>query len=286
MVGFWGALLGFIEQLGASAAGAVAEGTAGAGAVAEGAAGALSESAAGALSEMAAGGGQIGGITEAAAAPLDAAQGALEAMPKPAPTPAATPALAQPATPTVEPPAVQALMKPAPTPDSVMADITGPQMSTVPPSGAEAIDLSANMSTEAGPVSTLPGPTTGTRDASRYTDNFIDKIQDWWNSDTMMEIRDTYAKAKELNQKYEEKTEEPGGRLQLNVESPTLPAEQAAPDTPALQIPDIGRVETSDLGMSRGTGEQPLSFEQLKRMQREGIMDLIGQLRTQRRLFG
>jgi hypothetical protein len=68
---------------------------------------------------------------------------------------------------------------------------------------------------------------------------------------------------------------------------PGIPQDQTPQSAPELHIPQLARAETTDLGLAQGSKqEEPLTFEQIKGFQREGIDDLVSQLRTQRRLFG
>jgi hypothetical protein len=106
----------------------------------------------------------------------------------------------------------------------------------------------------------------------------------WWNSKPMKEVRDTYADAAELKRKIDSL----GGVKEERTDAP-LPPEQALPQAPISQVPQIARVQTADLGLSKGKakdGEQPLGLAEMRELQRSGILDLVGQLRTQRRLFG
>lgn len=68
---------------------------------------------------------------------------------------------------------------------------------------------------------------------------------------------------------------------------PGIPQDQTPQSAPQLAIPQLQRAETVSLGLGQGKPQEaPLTFEQIKGFQREGISDLVSQLRTQRRLFG
>jgi hypothetical protein len=75
----------------------------------------------------------------------------------------------------------------------------------------------------------------------------------------------------------------------------SLQTEQAIAPVDPSRIPDLQRAETisAPIGLqlaTRGKGgkddEPPLSLEQLKGLQQSGIMELVSELRLQRRLFG
>jgi hypothetical protein len=72
----------------------------------------------------------------------------------------------------------------------------------------------------------------------------------------------------------------------------SLQAEQAIAPSESTRIPELQRAKTvsAPIGLKLATGdkdgEPPLSFDQLKGLQRSGIDELVSELRLQRRLFG
>ena len=68
----------------------------------------------------------------------------------------------------------------------------------------------------------------------------------------------------------------------------TPQAEQQLAPEPQLRVPQLERAASADLGLAKGgkDKEPPLTLAQIRELQRSGILDLVAQLRTQRRLFG
>ena len=80
----------------------------------------------------------------------------------------------------------------------------------------------------------------------------------------------------------------PVKRAQVRGSAPGL--DQQTPPTEGTQIPQLNRAQTVSspigLDLASKSDEVPLTFEEIKGLQQNGILELISQLRTQRRTFG
>jgi hypothetical protein len=196
------------------------------------------------------------------------------------------------------PPAIEALLSP---------EAQAANMSTVP--AERSLGEPLNMSTATGPVH-APGPPTvlrGGRVSSEFGElggrvgpaepsGFFSQrrldiaglrneiaTKSTKRGEAIADFLETFSKAKE----FKDRAESLGGVREAERGDTTLPAEPSIPSSPQMQVPQLNQAQTADLGLSKGKdGERPLTFAELKELQRSGILNLVADLRTQRRLFG